>query len=1046
MLLLGHRLGGWLALLLLIFARQAGGQISKPIAADSNVDTSRNKFLQRDADAGARPSASKLMSDRCDNPQLQLKWMTELSSSVYTTPLITDLFGDGTKDVVANTFVKYVEVVDGRDGSRPPGFPAKYEWQTGTSHSSPLLFDIDFDGVKDILIGTYDGEISFVKDTGDRMYGYTIYLPRLKVDRLWWQDLAPDPVRGATLAPAARAPPPAGRPPGRGRRLQEVVEEPLDAMDVEDGEVRGEEEEEVAGGVLIDDHDGSTKEGLKHYEDADEDDDGCALDGSGCGDETEAAAAATTNVAPTAQQVPQGVTATPRPPQGAQPTQRAPQAAQPTRQMPQGAQPTQQAPKGAQPTRQVPQGAQPTQQTPQGAQPTRQMPQGAQPTQQAQQAVTQAAKPAAATPAPARTAAAAADAGVRAAAAPTTAPEPTPAARVLGRQDAMKRSAGAAAAAGVQADEFAREEEEAAAAEKRQEMGVADRMAAAGEGDIPVHPAIKAAMDDWDMVDRGPRRGDDEDADLAAERAHEDLGMRQDGAPTPAPSPFVNVDSHVLATPALHDLNGDGIEELIVPVSHFFDRDYYSKQRNKWRIPAGTDISKYIASAVVAISMRTRHTLWHAHLDLTTEDTKYASYVYATPVVADVDGDGAPEVVLGTGSGHVHVLDRNGESKAGWPQLIGQVQGQALVADLNGDGALEILVADAQGSVVCFAASGAVLWDRHFGTAFMQGAVGGDVDGDGQLDVVLGSASGRLFALRGKDGSDLDGFPYAAGDRIMAVPLLMRMADTRLPGLGSVVTERSTERALRASHRKATMSVIFPSFDGYLHVVNPASECVELVDIGEASYSMVLADDVDNDGMMDLIVSTMNGNLYCFGTRTPFRPLRSWTSQTLASNGLVAREGWVGVSATQGSRTFRDVRGQDFRVEIEIRDDRPAGGKARGPYSVTVMLEGVSMVEMNMGASPIVGVTETFSAPGTYSLSLLTPRSRSTAVVAVTMTDEAGMTYRDEFSVSFHVHFYRLLKWAVALPLIASSVALLLLGRQEESGAQIPEYQMRKLD
>ena len=43
--------------------------------------------------------------------------------------------------------------------------------------------------------------------------------------------------------------------------------------------------------------------------------------------------------------------------------------------------------------------------------------------------------------------------------------------------------------------------------------------------------------------------------------------------------------------------------------------------------------------------------------------------------------------------------------------------------------------------------------------------------------------------------------------------------------------------------------------------------CVDVVDIGETSYSMVLADDLDNNGRTDLVLSTMNGNVYVGSTK-----------------------------------------------------------------------------------------------------------------------------------------------------------------------------------
>lgn len=43
----------------------------------------------------------------------------------------------------------------------------------------------------------------------------------------------------------------------------------------------------------------------------------------------------------------------------------------------------------------------------------------------------------------------------------------------------------------------------------------------------------------------------------------------------------------------------------------------------------------------------------------------------------------------------------------------------------------------------------------------------------------------------------------------------------------------------------------------------------------------------------------------------------------------------------------------------------------------------------------------------------------------VEMRDESRLLFSDEFSLSFHIHFYRLLKWLVAAPFAAASLALL---------------------
>ena len=62
----------------------------------------------------------------------------------------------------------------------------------------------------------------------------------------------------------------------------------------------------------------------------------------------------------------------------------------------------------------------------------------------------------------------------------------------------------------------------------------------------------------------------------------------------------------------------------------------------------GTDISKYVAGAIVVFDLRTRAVKWRQHLDLSTDNTAYRAYIYSAPTLADLDRDGKLEVVVGT--------------------------------------------------------------------------------------------------------------------------------------------------------------------------------------------------------------------------------------------------------------------------------------------------------------------------------------------------------------------------------------------------------------
>ncbi|CAN0507609.1 unnamed protein product, partial [Ectocarpus sp. 12 AP-2014] len=77
----------------------------------------------------------------------------------------------------------------------------------------------------------------------------------------------------------------------------------------------------------------------------------------------------------------------------------------------------------------------------------------------------------------------------------------------------------------------------------------------------------------------------------------------------------------------------------------------------------------------------------------------------------------------------------------------------------------------------------------------------------------------------------------------------------------------------------AGLHLLAPSEDGHVYVIEGATACVNKIDLGERMRSMVLADDVDGDGTLDLIVGTMSGEVVALSANVPYHPLNAWTSQ-----------------------------------------------------------------------------------------------------------------------------------------------------------------------
>ncbi len=68
------------------------------------------------------------------------------------------------------------------------------------------------------------------------------------------------------------------------------------------------------------------------------------------------------------------------------------------------------------------------------------------------------------------------------------------------------------------------------------------------------------------------------------------------------------------------------------------------------------------------------------------------------PAVADVSGDGVPEVIYTSAGGVFHAWDRDGDAPDGWPKFTGQwFLGSPALGDINGDGWLDVVATTREG-------------------------------------------------------------------------------------------------------------------------------------------------------------------------------------------------------------------------------------------------------------------------------------------------------------------------------------------------------------
>ena len=76
----------------------------------------------------------------------------------------------------------------------------------------------------------------------------------------------------------------------------------------------------------------------------------------------------------------------------------------------------------------------------------------------------------------------------------------------------------------------------------------------------------------------------------------------------------------------------------------------------------GIDIGKYVAGGIVVFNLDTKQVKWTSKLDLSTDTAKFRGYIYSSPTVVDLDGDGNLDILVGTSYGLFYVLDHKGNN------------------------------------------------------------------------------------------------------------------------------------------------------------------------------------------------------------------------------------------------------------------------------------------------------------------------------------------------------------------------------------------------
>ncbi len=213
----------------------------------------------------------------------------------------------------------------------------------------------------------------------------------------------------------------------------------------------------------------------------------------------------------------------------------------------------------------------------------------------------------------------------------------------------------------------------------------------------------------------------------------------------------VNLGSSLYSEIAAADIDGDGAMEIIAGTQHGLLHVIDGQGNPKPGFPLSVSGSINGAPTIldngrIALGTNNRFKLISPTGETLVEKPIQAAMA-SSPVLADLNSDGALDIIFVTINGWLYAVDQNGEDLSGFPVQIGGVfNTPPLIADLDDDPQFEILVSNHINSLYVFNHDGTMLEGYPFVTSF-NGCTPGticDLNGNGKLDLVSGYSTGVL--------------------------------------------------------------------------------------------------------------------------------------------------------------------------------------------------------------------------------------------------------------------------------------------------------------
>ncbi len=392
----------------------------------------------------------------------------------------------------------------------------------------------------------------------------------------------------------------------------------------------------------------------------------------------------------------------------------------------------------------------------------------------------------------------------------------------------------------------------------------------------------------------------------------------------------------IASSPAVGDLNGDGIYEVVYSSC---DGYLYIVESNN-----GTILHKVITGGE-----------------------------FASPTLVDIDGDGLPEVLTDGGSGSLMAID--GDGSIIWVIRDRMFSGSPGIGDFNGDGRLDVAMGSSDGYLyIVEAANGSIITRLKLGNGESSTPSIADIDGDGLPEIVV------------TESSNLHIIDYEAGRGF--IDHIVQLEGLLVP-----------PPPIYDLYGDGVLDAVVNNRDGRVFVVNLVNGSImaeaQLPGVTD-SASPASIGDVDGDGVADIVIATMQGLFTLdqhLNIKYSYPQIQVYTSSPIITDIDLDGENEVIIGLESGEVMIinaSDPRGFPYMIEWDYQTNGPVMGPA-----AIADVDGDHLPEIFIGSRDyymyrfdpiyiIVNNTSTTITTGTRVSTAMTSRAGTTTMQSLT--------------------------------------------------------------